>query len=341
MIRLHIKYSQLVNKKSSKVKLFVTYLLVTIIILSQFYLLATPIEAGKSKKINGPIGAEKLADPDYYEPGIVPGGLDSDNTAVTPTRVETFSQFFSGFSVSSSQFTDIQDITFRVIFPDGSYSNYYALEKTDTESDSDIHSTFTSNLYLFNNGISAVEFYYNGLKNFTVDTYSYDQLKSLYPPQKFSTDLASPPAEIEYKEKLFNSLGFNIITREEWGAPTDSIWQPVVVKVNRIVVHHTATGVDMSDPSNTVRAIYQYHSVTLDWGDIGYNYLIDPYGNLYEGRAGGNGVIGAHAIPNSGSIGIAILGNYQSQSPTQASLDTLTKLLAALSNLNDFTLKFT
>ena len=213
MIRLHINYSQLVNKKSSRVKLFVTYLLVTIIIFSQFYLLATPIEAGKSKKINKPIGTEKLADPDYYEPGNLPGGLDSDNTALTPTKLESFSQIVSGFSISSSQFTDIQDIIFRVIFPDGSYSNYYALEKADTESDSDIHSTFTSNLYLFNKGISAVEFYYNGLKNFTVDTYSYDQLKSLYPPQKFLTDLASPPAEIEYKEKLFNSLGFNIITR--------------------------------------------------------------------------------------------------------------------------------
>ncbi len=149
----------------------------------------------------------------------------------------------------------------------------------------------------------------------------------------------------------------DVVLREEWGAPTSSGWDPEIADVNRIVVHHTATSVDMNNPANTVKSIYNYHffrcsdnSGSYDpnnpncdepdelWLDIGYNYLIDPYGKIYEGRAGGNGVIGAHAIPNSGSIGISILGDYTNQLPTQAAIDSLVRLSAYLSKLNNFEL---
>lgn len=157
--------------------------------------------------------------------------------------------------------------------------------------------------------------------------------------------------EKEYKKRLFGALGINIITREEWGAPSYSDWTPSVVKVNRIVVHHTATSVNMSNPSQTVKAIYDEHrfrcsnnvgrypdNCALDytWSDIGYNYLIDPHGSVYEGRAGGNGVIGAHAIPNSGSIGIGMLGNFDNALPTTQALDTLKKMIGTLSLINQF-----
>jgi N-acetylmuramoyl-L-alanine amidase. len=93
-----------------------------------------------------------------------------------------------------------------------------------------------------------------------------------------------------------------------------------------------------------VRAIYYYHAVTQGWGDIGYNFLIDEAGRVYEGRyartyasgesptgedAAGNGVTGAHALGfNSGTVGIALLGTLTSQDATPAARDALGRLLA-------------
>jgi N-acetylmuramoyl-L-alanine amidase len=53
--------------------------------------------------------------------------------------------------------------------------------------------------------------------------------------------------------------------------------------VQKLIVHHTATQNNDPDPPATIRSIYYYHAVTQGWGDIGYNFLIDEAGNLYEG----------------------------------------------------------
>ncbi|MCX6745524.1 MAG: peptidoglycan recognition family protein [Candidatus Parcubacteria bacterium] len=86
-----------------------------------------------------------------------------------------------------------------------------------------------------------------------------------------------------------------------------------------------------------LRAIQYYHAKTREWGDIGYNYLIDSKGNIYEGRKGGDGVVGGHAyMNNQNSIGIAILGCYDTgnngqknstcNTPTQLTEETKTAL---------------
>jgi hypothetical protein len=78
-----------------------------------------------------------------------------------------------------------------------------------------------------------------------------------------------------------------------------------------------------------VRSIWSYHTYDNDWGDIGYNYLIDPNGVVYEGRAGGDNVIGAHfSCQNGGTMGVCVLGTYTSVSPTTAALSSLKQLLA-------------
>ena len=53
-----------------------------------------------------------------------------------------------------------------------------------------------------------------------------------------------------------------------------------------MIIHHTVTQHQEADPAATVRAIYYYHAVTQGWGDIGYNFLVDLHGNVYEGRYG-------------------------------------------------------
>lgn len=82
--------------------------------------------------------------------------------------------------------------------------------------------------------------------------------------------------------------------------------------MSKIILHHTATSTD-EDPTVAIRAIYYYHAVTLGWGDIGYNVVVDRLGNVYEGRFGGENAVGGHAYRyNPGSIGIAVIGTYQS-----------------------------
>ncbi len=101
-------------------------------------------------------------------------------------------------------------------------------------------------------------------------------------------------------------------------------------KVTKIIIHHTASTQDLQDPMKAIRDIYYFHTITRGWGDIGYNYIIDQQGNIYEGRAGGDGVVGAHAGPgNIGSIGIAVLGNYQDNDVPEPVIHSLVALIRA------------
>ncbi|MFZ2969698.1 MAG: N-acetylmuramoyl-L-alanine amidase [Minisyncoccia bacterium] len=121
----------------------------------------------------------------------------------------------------------------------------------------------------------------------------------------------------------------DIITGSRWGASgSDSAWPIEYNPVEKFVLHHTASSTLTPDPDgsgeykNMVKSIYNYHKDQKTWydddgeyvgfGDIGYNYLIDPNGNIYEGRSGGNGSVGGHVTGfNEGSVGISILGRYQ------------------------------
>ena len=107
-------------------------------------------------------------------------------------------------------------------------------------------------------------------------------------------------------------------------------------EVKKIIVHHTATTKDLNNPDAAVRAIYQYHTQTRAWGDIGYNFIIAPNGKVYQGRAGGPGVVAAHAGGyNTGSVGIALLGNYQEDEVPDAMLESLQDLIEQQAELHD------
>ncbi|MEK8143049.1 peptidoglycan recognition family protein [Streptomyces sp. M10(2022)] len=113
-----------------------------------------------------------------------------------------------------------------------------------------------------------------------------------------------------------------------------------------ITIHHTDTPNDDTDPAATVRAVYEYHAIDNDWGDIGYHFLIDQQGRIYEGRWSGEDGVPGHDKDgkvvtafhtggfNSGNLGIALLGNLQEQGPTDAARDTLTKLVSVLTRLH-------
>lgn len=107
-------------------------------------------------------------------------------------------------------------------------------------------------------------------------------------------------------------------------------------KIDIIVVHHTAESSPASAPRSDVermRTVYEYHTVGRGWGDIGYNYVIGPSGMIFEGRAGGDKVVGAHAFCNNvGSMGISLMGNFQEGKPSDAQLTALRWLLVYLTD---------
>jgi flagellar hook assembly protein FlgD len=108
---------------------------------------------------------------------------------------------------------------------------------------------------------------------------------------------------------------------------------PDFAPVKMAFVHHTVSGNSYSrgEAPAAVRAIYYYHVRSVGFNDLGYNFLIDHYGTIYEGRYGGvtAGVIGAQTFGfNTGSTGVALIGSFDSSSPPASSLTALKKLLA-------------
>jgi N-acetylmuramoyl-L-alanine amidase-like protein len=135
-----------------------------------------------------------------------------------------------------------------------------------------------------------------------------------------------------------------VVTRAQWGADESKRkGTPEFAPLSKLVVHHTVTENDDPDPAATVRAVYAYHTQANGWNDIGYHFLIDAAGRIYEGRfarqyrpgetptgedESGRGVVGAHAKgANVGSVGVALLGDFRTTEPRPAALDALVRLL--------------
>ena len=102
-----------------------------------------------------------------------------------------------------------------------------------------------------------------------------------------------------------------IISRTEWGArpPThDYSPHPYYIK---LTLHHAAgfSADNIDEGKEQLRAIQDLHQVVRGWSDIGYHFVVDKAGNIYQGRP--ETVIGAHVLDNNtGNIGVCVLGCY-------------------------------
>lgn len=163
-----------------------------------------------------------------------------------------------------------------------------------------------------------------------------------------------PRVETTVASGAFDIAQPPVISRAGWGADEslrfdssgEEIWPPAFYRTQKLIVHHTVTVNNDPDPEATVRAIYFDHAVVRGFGDIGYNFLIDAEGRIYKGRysgppgtrnedtltgenAAGHGVTGAHVGGfNSGTMGIAILGDFVSSPVPAASRAALLDHLA-------------
>ena len=125
-----------------------------------------------------------------------------------------------------------------------------------------------------------------------------------------------------------------IVSRQQWGG--DQVpprAAPELGEVRLAFVHHTVNDNDYApqDSASIVLAIARYHRDHNGWNDIGYNFVVDKYGQVFEGRAGGidQPIVGAQAQGyNSASTGIANIGTYTSVPQTPEALDAIAKLIA-------------
>jgi hypothetical protein len=133
-----------------------------------------------------------------------------------------------------------------------------------------------------------------------------------------------------------------VVSRSDWGCPDGQASPrrpPVYQSVTHIIIHQSETPNRVGpyqDWAGWVRSVWNYHANVLWWGDVGYNYLIDPNGVIYEGRAGGDDVVGIHDGRNRGSMAVGFLGCYgncddprlSSAEPSQEMLDSAVQLMA-------------
>ena len=149
------------------------------------------------------------------------------------------------------------------------------------------------------------------------------------PPQAPAHRQWTPPSGV-----LMPGQAPAIISRAEWGADESlRCGSPQYDNgVRAAVVHHTAGSNDYSplESAGIVKAIYTYHAKTLGWCDIAYNALVDKYGQVFEGSAGGmsKAVQGTHTGGfNRNTWGVAMIGNFNDVPPTPIQLKTVGRLL--------------
>ena len=123
--------------------------------------------------------------------------------------------------------------------------------------------------------------------------------------------------------------------RSDWKAKParENDFAKTPASLNGAIIHHTVNSNSYSAAQvpTLLYNIQSYHMGANGWADIGYNFVIDRFGGIWEARQGSlrEFVVGAHANPfNSGTIGVSFLGDHTSATPSAASVDSAGRLIA-------------
>jgi hypothetical protein len=126
----------------------------------------------------------------------------------------------------------------------------------------------------------------------------------------------------------------SMMTRAQWGADESlrNCSPSYSSTIRAATIHHTAgtNSYTAAQGPSIVRGVYAYHTRSLGWCDVGYNFLVDKFGRIYEGRFGGIGraVRGAHAGGfNDRTFGVAAMGNYETATAPAAMVTSIGRLV--------------
>ncbi len=172
---------------------------------------------------------------------------------------------------------------------------------------------------------------------FADNTSRFFQLRLTGQPQELECHFYNPGISIDTNlqpEGNLESLACPCVqpaylTRNQWcpagNCPPNP--DPSITSVKHLIVHHSAGANSSSDWPAVVRSIWDFHVNGNGWADVGYNWLIDPNGQVYEGR--GDNILGAHFCgTNSFTMGVCMLGTFTSVTPATNAVNSLQSLLA-------------
>ncbi|WNJ17985.1 T9SS type A sorting domain-containing protein [Pontibacter sp. G13] len=123
-------------------------------------------------------------------------------------------------------------------------------------------------------------------------------------------------------------------TRQQWGNPNGNGFtcSPLpLTSVSHILVYQSGIPGDSATTNWAAQALAleHYHTQSLGMCDIGFNWMIDPAGIIYEGRGGGDDVRGEHFCgQDAGTMSICMLGDFSQNPPTLAAFTSLANLIA-------------
>ncbi|WP_454049448.1 DUF4214 domain-containing protein [Cellulomonas sp. Marseille-Q8402] len=124
-----------------------------------------------------------------------------------------------------------------------------------------------------------------------------------------------------------------VVLRGQWGARNQACAPDVAGRLEGAVVHHTAGSNSYTTQAQAMQQIRNdqaYHIDARGWCDIGYNFVVDKFGTIYEGRANSltQAVIGVHASgANTGTVGVSMLGNYDTVPTTPQMIDAVGRII--------------
>ncbi|MFI1239088.1 N-acetylmuramoyl-L-alanine amidase [Nocardia salmonicida] len=305
-----------------------------------------PVARGRS-------GAAFIADPENLEPGttpdtpaLSPGAVGSDVIDQVGAQVKEITQD-TPFSMVAVTARDLANTTtkLRARQLDGNWGPWYNADPVDTRATDQTPAdapTGTEPIYV--GETTAVQMLVTRKPAAGPDHDPAHLTEAALKAVLINPGRAAIDAALNDVAAALPGGGPRVITRAQWGADESIRCQEPTYDdgVGGITVHHTAgrNEYSRSESAGIVRAIYAYHAETLGWCDIGYNALVDQYGQIFEGRYGGldRAVQGAHAGGfNENTAGVALMGNYENEDPSNESLNAIGKFIgwrAKLAGIN-------
>lgn len=185
--------------------------------------------------------------------------------------------------------------------------------------------------------LGTLSFFENNNKFMQFKTSTYSNLKELTfsfisPGETSKTQVEENLKQSELSKTFDGVERPAFVSRKGWGCPQDEhVSSRSLTNVTHLIIHHSAGSTVSSDYAAVVLAYWDYHVNGHGWDDIGYNWLVDPNGVLYKGRAWKSStqenIQGAHnSGKNGNTAGICFIGHYVSNIPSEVGIDKLASI---------------